>query len=276
MISIKNLWVKYPGSREYVLKGIDLEIKRGLVLIAGRTGSGKTTLARTIAGIIPHLFRAEVRGYIRVMDVDPVSDGIGALAGKLAYVSQNPEMFITSLHVMDELTFTACNIGIVPEKIIENMERVVKEFKLEEILGKSTLALSSGQLQLISIAAAIISGSKILILDEPMARLDPNNMAIISSFLRKVADDGHLVVVFEHHLDYILEIADRVIIMDYGKIIGQGRPDEVIDSLVGIDIPEICELFLKLYNSGCVDRIPVSIDDAIEVLRNARDRKRMV
>ena len=96
LLKVTNLWVRYENSNHYVLKGINLELRNGLVLIIGRTGCGKTTLARCLFGIIPHFIKAEVKGSIDILGVNPIDSGPLALAGKAAYVPQNIDMSITS------------------------------------------------------------------------------------------------------------------------------------------------------------------------------------
>jgi len=276
LIEIRDLWVRYDGNSEYVLRGVNLGLEEGLVLIVGKTGCGKTTLARCIAGLIPHFFPAEVRGEINILGVNPLVDGVRGLAGKLAYLSQNPEMFVVSPNVEEEIIFPLSNLGVEPEEIIWRLNDIVKKLGIENLLDKSTLMLSSGQLQLVSIASALITGAKILVLDEPLARLDPINASIVSKVLRDIANDGHLVLVFEHHLDDIFQYADKIVVMEDGRITFMGSPRDAVDKILDIDVPEIIEVFYNLYRHGCVDRIPISLEEAEEVIINAKGRRHMV
>ncbi len=276
MLEIRNLWVRYRGADKYVLRGVNLSLSGGLVLIVGRTGCGKTTLARCISGLIPHFFPADVKGEIDVLGVNPIVCGIRGLAGRLAYLSQNPEMFVVSLNVEDEIVFPLTNLGVDREDIIRRLNNTVRRLGIEDLLDKNTLMLSSGQLQLVSIASALITGARVLILDEPLARLDPLNARAISRVLREIAGGGRLVVIFEHHLDYILQYADSVVVMDDGEIVFTGSPRKALDLMMDVDVPEIVELFHDLYLEGCVDRIPMSLEEAIEVINNAKSRGHMV
>jgi len=276
-LRIRGLWVRYRGSRDWVLKDISLELDRGLILVVGRTGCGKSTLARCIAGLIPKFFPAEIRGEIDVLGINPMVDGVEALAGKIAYLAQNPEMFIVSPSVLEEIVFPICNLGLPREEILDRLKRVVRELEIKELLKQSTLALSTGQLQMVSIASALATGAKVLVLDEPLARLDPNNAYVVANLLRKIADKNRLVIVFEHHLDYIFELADEVAVLEDGKIKLRGKPREVIDRITDVDIPEIAEIFHGLYLAKCIRSIPISVEDAVRlVINHVKGRKHMV
>lgn len=272
MIDIRDLWVRYPNSKNYALRGVTLLLEEGLVLIAGPTGCGKTTLARCIFGFIPHFFKAEVRGKISVLGIDPVKEGVEALFGKVAYVAQNPEMFISSLTVMEELIFPMSNLGMDKEIMLDRLRETVKEFGISELLKLSTLMLSAGQLQLVSLASAFMVDPDVIILDEPLARLDPDNAKKVSEYIKKMAERGKLVLVFEHHLDHILCMADDVIVMESGKILARGKPRDVIGFLSEIDVPEISEILLELYHDGCISSIPISIEEVMELIKDAKNK----
>ncbi len=273
-LKVEDLWVRYENGA-YALRGITLSADRGLVVIAGKTGSGKTTLARCIAGIIPNLYRAHIRGKVRVCGIDP-SEEYYSLAGRIAYIPQNPEMFITHLSVMEEIASYLSNVGADRERILERITWVAEKLNISGILHESTLVLSSGQLQLVAIASALAADVEVLLLDEPLARLDPWNAARISNLLREIADEGRLVLVFEHHMDEILGLADEVYVLDTGRVVASGTPRDILMLLEGIDIPDISEAFLTLYREGLVGEIPLSIEEALRVLEDARAERRMV
>ena len=141
---------------------------------------------------------------------------------------------------------------------------------LEKLIHKSTLSLSAGQLQLITIASALITNAKVLILDEPLARLDPINATLICNVLRKIANNDKLVLVFEHHLDFLLKISDLVVFMDSGRIVAKGKPHEILPLLSDVDVPEISEAFTELYREKIVDFIPMDVEEALKAILNAR------
>ena len=274
MIELKNLWVRYPNQNNYTLRDINLEIRRrGLYLVVGKTGCGKTTLARTIVGIIPHIFYADVMGRVDVLGEDPLTNGPEVLVGKVAYVAQNPELFVTSISVEEELFLPLVNMGLEPEDIVKRVKSVVEALRLEDLFNSSTLTLSSGQLQLVALATAIATGAEILILDEPLSRLDPDNYIRFIKILETISDK-RTVLVFEHHLDYIVGVADEIIVMDRGSIVARGDLDDVAEFLIDINIPDFLEYAIILRRMGCLDRIPRTLDEFIAMIKNAAEHKK--
>lgn len=276
MIELRNLWVRYPNRDKFILRGVNLEISTdGIYLIVGKTGCGKTTLARVLVGLIPHIFYAEVSGEVRVLGEDPIKNGPGTLAGKVAYVSQNPELFISSITVEEELYLPLINLGLKPESMKRRVEYVVKTLKLGDLINRSTLELSSGQLQLIALASAIATGAKVLVLDEPLSRLDPDNYIRFIKALSEVST-GRIILVFEHHLDYLVELANEIIVLKDGTVAAQGSLDDVAELLLDINIPELLEYAVIFRGRGCIDRIPKSLNEFLVMIENAIKHKECV
>jgi len=276
LIELKNLWVRYQNQDSYTLREINLEIRdKGLYLIVGKTGCGKTTLARTLVGFIPHIFYAEVKGKVEVLGVDPISEGPYALAGKVAYVAQNPELFVTSITVEEELYQPLINLGFKPEGMSERVRQAVKMLGIDDLYDKSTLTLSAGQLQLVSLASAMVTGAEVLILDEPLSRLDPDNYINFVEILKKISVTK-TIIVFEHHLDYLIDIADDIIVMSEGRIVARGKVEEVADFLVEINIPDFLEYAIILWKRGCIDRIPRNLDEFLVLIRDAAKHRECV
>lgn len=261
MLVVKNLYVKYPETTEYALKNISFSSTPGeLVLIAGPSGSGKTTLARAIAGFIPSFYKAEISGEIKLFNRDPISEGISSLRGIVGFVGQNPEMFVTSLTVFEEIALPLINLGYPKEYILKRVKEVARDLGICDLLDRLTLELSAGQLQKVSIASALALNPKVLVLDEPLARLDKISSRFISSLLKKIAKKSKIVLVFEHHLDEILPLADKVIVLNRGKKMCEGTPREVVKHLLNIDVPEITEAF---YLAG-FKNLPISVMEAVK------------
>jgi len=270
---VRNLWVKYKDNSNWIIKDISFEAKEGeLILIAGESGSGKSTLARAIAGLIPFLFPGTVKGFISVYGKNPLKNGVQSLAGLLSFVGQNPEMFISTLKVFDEIAFPLMNLGVPREEILRRIYEITELLGLRNLLDRLTPELSAGQLQRVALASALVTNPKILILDEPLARLDKKSAIFVASLLRRLADNGKIIIVFEHHLDEILPFSNRVIVIKDGRIIAEGKSLEIIKYLLDVDIPEISEAFVPLYKNKVVSKIPITVKEAVKLIDHAKER----
>lgn len=257
---VRNLYVRYEGARNFALSGISVEItKPGLYIFVGPSGSGKSTLARVLVGLIPHLYRAEVRGEVRVCGVDPVSSGPAALAGVVGYVSQNPELFVTALTVFEELACPLAAMGVLRDEIVRRVREVAEALGIAHLLSARTVDLSGGYLQRVAIASALVLDPPVLILDEPLARLDKRGAVDVSRLIRRLAEE-RIVVVFEHHLDELLALADWVFVLRDGRICASGRPRDVVRQMLDVDVPEIAEAFAL----AGFEEPPLSVDEAVD------------
>lgn len=274
MLILEDLSVRYPKQARPALNNVSFRINEpGLYLFAGKSGSGKSTLARVLFGLIPHIFYAEVKGKVSILGINPVEKGPISLAGKAGFVSQNPEMFLSSILVRDEIVSALSNLAFQREKIIRTLNHLTKELELESLLNKTALELSAGQMQKVAIASSLALDPEILILDEPFARLDNYNSTIILKILMRISA-RKIILVFEHHLDLILPFAKQVFILDKGNLIFRGDPRSALKYLVGVDLPEITESFLALRDN--LDYIPLTVRDALEVIKNYRTKRNMV
>ncbi|MCG3218041.1 MAG: ATP-binding cassette domain-containing protein [Candidatus Heimdallarchaeota archaeon] len=259
MLEIRNLGVKYKRAKEWALKEVNLQAKEGeLIVIAGPSGSGKSTLAQTILGLIPAFINAEIEGEIRVKGQKIESLTRKKRVETFAYVPQYPADFATSLLVEEEIAFPLENMAFPREEIITRIDQVLDLLEINHLRMRLTTELSSGEMQKVALATALALSPPIIVLDEPMARIDPQTETRLAELLRKIADQGHLVLAFEHRLDYLLGQADRVVIIEEGAIVEDGEPQEAITSLEKINLPGITKMGLQLFNTPFL-----TINDAI-------------
>ncbi|MHA1170155.1 MAG: energy-coupling factor ABC transporter ATP-binding protein [Candidatus Hodarchaeales archaeon] len=252
MLEIKNLQVKYKGSREWALKSIDISIAKGeLIVIAGPSGSGKSTLAKAIIRVIPLFEEADIDGNIVIDGRD-----IGEMDRKTAlmttgYLPQYPADFVTSMLVEEEIAFPMENLGLDKQEIIARIKAVLQQLGIEHLRYRLVTELSSGELQKVALASMMAISPALMILDEPMARIDSKSEISLIKGMIQLNRNGTTIVAFEHRLDYLLPVADRVIVLDAGKIIMKGKPEEVIDYLDNIDLPEIAKI--DVFQKRCID-----------------------
>ena len=245
MLDVNSLSVEYKNSQQLALDSISFSAKSGeLIVISGPSGSGKSTLAKTILGLIPAFENANIEGEILFKEQNLFSLNRKDRIELMGYVPQYPSDFTTSLLVEEEIVFKLENLGIEPKKILKLLKEIISLLEIEELQERLITELSSGELQRVSLASALAYLPPILILDEPVARIDPKAEVEITRILKEIASHGHLVLVFEHRLDYMLSVADRLIILDKGRITSDGDPRKNLSLLSKIDPPEVSILKL--------------------------------
>ncbi len=243
MLHIRDLSVKYETEKRQALNSVNIKAKAGeFIVIAGPSGSGKSTLAKVLMSLIPNFIKADIEGVIEYNNESIFGLERKKLIKLLGYVPQYPSDFTTSLLVEEEIAFVLENLAIEANEIKMKLDYILDLLKIKHLKKRLITELSSGELQRVALAVAIITEAPLIILDEPIARIDSNSEVMLTELLRDIADKGHLVIAFEHRLDYILQKADRLIILDEGKIISDGLPKKTVDLLKNIDPPEIYTL----------------------------------
>jgi len=241
-IKAEKLNFSYPGKQ--VLKDVSFSIKHGdFVGITGSTGSGKTTLAYCFNGLIPHAVRGKFSGSLQIDGMDTSRHGIAELAKKVGLVFQDPEWQIFSLSVRDEVAFGLRNLRM--DGIEKRTGDALKMVGLEGHEETLPYNLSHGQKQKLCIASVLAMEPDVVVLDEPTSQLDHRSTMNVYGILRRLNREGKTIIVIEHNTDLIAEYANRVILIDDGKIVGNGEPKKVLsdrrllDSL-GIRVPGVC------------------------------------
>jgi len=255
MIEARNLYYNYKnpdGSETYALKNINLKIDKGeFVAIIGHNGSGKSTLAKHFnALLLPTKGDVFVKG-INTREIDRVWE-IRQIAGM---VFQNPDNQLVATVVEEDVAFGPENLGIEPQKIRERVKEALKIVGMEEYARHAPHLLSGGQKQRVAIAGIIAMRPECIILDEPTAMLDPSGRREVLNTIKKLnEEEGITVVNITHFMEEAVE-ADRVIVMEAGKIIMDDKPIEVFSRVkelkeLGLDVPQVTELAYNLYNKG--------------------------
>lgn len=236
-ITVKDLNFTYPGRDRKALENVSMSIGRGeFVCLCGRTGSGKTTLLRSMKPILaPH---GERTGSIRLLgkDMDELTDR--EAAARIGYVMQNPDNQIVTDKVWHELAFGLENIGMDPEAIRVRVAEMATFFGIHNWFGRDTDSLSGGQKQMLNLAAVMAMQPDVLLLDEPTASLDPVAAVDFLSTVSRISREiGTTIIIIEHRLDEVLPRADRVIVMDEGRIYEDGAPAKVGLDLIEKEMP---------------------------------------
>lgn len=226
---IENLSFQYRTRPEKAIDNISFELKPGeLLLIAGSSGCGKTTLARCINGLIPRSYKGERTGKLLLHGRDVSEMKIADVAQTVGTLLQDPERQIVASNVYNEVAFGPENLGLPREEILSRVGAAMKRLRIEYLLERETFNLSGGEKQKVALAGLLSMNPSILLLDEPLASLDPASAHEALEVFRSLADEGKTVVLIEHRVeDAIFAKPDRLLYMEAGQVKYLG----VIDSL---------------------------------------------
>lgn len=255
--------------------GVELEVKKGdFVAILGHNGSGKSTLAKHINALLE-----PTEGTVWVNGMSTADEeNIWKVRQSAGMVFQNPDNQIIASVVEEDVGFGPENIGIPTEEIWKRVEESLKAVGMSEYRTHSPNKLSGGQKQRVAIAGIMAMKPDCIVLDEPTAMLDPNGRKEVIRTVRELnRAEKVTVLLITHYMDEVIH-ADRVIVMDDGKIVMQGTPREVfshVEELKGyrLDVPQVTELAYELKKSGipmpdCV----LSVQELVEAVKKAAGR----
>lgn len=224
LVTVKNLSFRYPEADEAALHDLSLEIGEGeFVLLCGASGCGKTTLLRSLKpSLAPH---GEQTGSVFYDGIPLAELEERRAAGEIGYLLQNPENQIVTDMVWHELAFGLENLGLPPEQIRLRTAEMASYFGLLPLYHRQTADLSGGQKQLLNLAAVMAMRPRLLILDEPTSQLDPIAAGQFLETARRLnRDTGVTILLAEHRLEEAFSMADRVLLMEKGRIICNAPP----------------------------------------------------
>lgn len=276
IVGINGLSFRYFGSNHPVLQNIDLRIHaREIVIIAGKSGSGKSTLLRAINGLIPHQHAGDYSGSVIVDGLQVMSTKMSELATKVGYIFQNPENQIFMFSVERDIGFGLENLGVARNEIRERVDWAMEILGIKHLALRAPHELSDGQKQRVAIAGVLAMRPKILILDEPTSLLDPHTAKDLVLLVKDLHDRlGITVLIVEHRLDLVAQIANRIIVLEGGKIASDGEPRQVLYdsniSLYGVTEPTVVRLAKLLHFER--DKFPISANELGEQI-NRRMRR---
>jgi energy-coupling factor transporter ATP-binding protein EcfA2 len=263
----------YPRSSAPVLDHVSLAVRRGEFLgIVGSTGSGKSTLLALMSGIIPHYVHGELSGDVRLLGRSTHELSLAAFAVHVGLVLQDPDTQLFNLLVRDELVWGLENRGVERARQAELLQDVLSFFRIENLEERITYDLSGGEKQRVAIASAYISRPDIFLLDNPTSQLDPRGAALAIESIHRVLEDHETVVMVEDKIDELVAHADRLIVLDRGRVVLEGTPLDICRSLpeleaAGLSAPQVPELVEKLRTRGFrLGRDLLTVEEAAPVL----------
>lgn len=225
LLTLEGVSVKYLTGTQPAVSGIDLRVDTGeLALLAGPSGCGKSTLMRVINGLVPHAYRADVSGTITVAGKDAKDLRIRDISETVGTLLQNPAKQVVGHSVQADIAFGLENRGVRADEIMARVKVVAETLGIDDaLLSASTHELSGGQLQLVAFAGILVLEPRLIVLDEPLANLDPDAAVSVLRALREYVDSGGAAIVIEHRVDAVVPIhPDRVIYLERGGIAYSG------------------------------------------------------
>ncbi|MBQ3053859.1 MAG: energy-coupling factor transporter ATPase [Clostridia bacterium] len=252
MIEIKNLSFTYEENSQPVLKSVNLNVQEGqFVAVLGHNGSGKSTLAKQLNGIL-----LPSGGKVYVDGIDTSDEKLlAALRKTVGMVFQNPDNQIVASVVEEDVAFGPENMGIAPDEIRRRVDFSLKTLNMYHKKDMAPHNLSGGQKQRIAIAGIIAMSPKYIIFDEPTAMLDPSGRKEVIEAIKTLnKEQGITCLLITHYMDEAAQ-ADRVIVIDDGKILIDDTPQLVFANVallkeLGLDVPQVTDLMYRLRQSG--------------------------
>lgn len=275
IFEVKDVSFSYAAYEEdgvdiEALKNVDIDIKKGdFVVILGRNGSGKSTFSRLLnALLIPQ------KGIVLVQG-KPTSDedNVWKIRSTAGMVFQNPDNQIIATTVEEDVAFGPENLGVAPDEIKTRVDEALKKVGIDNLKMNAPHLLSGGQKQRVAIAGILAMKPECIILDEATSMLDPVGRKEVISVLKELNKNENITIIhITHHMDEAA-IANRLIIIDNGKIVLDGTPQEVFSNVekvksLGLDVPQVTEFMYLLKKSGFkVDKLPLTVEEAFSMIK---------
>ena len=250
MLTLENLSLFYEQDKK-VLDDINLIVADGeCVLLTGESGSGKSSIINSINGLAFEYENAKFSGSVKVDNKDLKGMELYEISLMISSVFQNPKTHFFNVDTTLELLFYLENIGLDRKEMERRMEDMLKLFPIKHLLGRSIFDLSGGEKQILCVAACYISGCKIIVLDEPSSNLDDTYIDILKEMLHILKNKGITLIIAEHRIYYLTDLADRIIHVRKGELFKELTKDELLNSEKQLGLRSAIKTNLKVQNKS--------------------------
>ena len=281
IVDLTDITYTYEGETSPVINGVSLRVEPGeFVLILGPSGCSKSTLLNVLNGTIPHTLRGELGGHAVVCGKSVPDTKVTNFATEVGMVFQDPEAQIINTRVRDEVCFGLENLCRPADEIMARQAEALAYVGLPDAGDLSIFDMSGGQKQRVSIAAVLAARPRLLVLDEPTANLDPAGMAEVFAVLHRLNREfGTTIIMVEHRVDELADRVTRVIMMDRGEVVFDGKPraafarrreghsEEAETIATSAWFPQVSEFALELATAAGIavapDVMPLNVTEAV-------------
>jgi energy-coupling factor transporter ATP-binding protein EcfA2 len=270
VVGVRGLTVRFPGSDRAALDDVSFAVDAGEVVgVVGATGSGRSTLLRTLIGIVPHLVPASVEGSVSIAGLDPSTVGVPRLAAVASLVSDDAETQLSQLTVADELAFGLESLGTPPAEMRRRVPEILAEAGLAGLEERNPLTLSGGEQQRVALACALVTRPRLLLLDDPTSSLDPRSARTTFSLATTLAaEHGAAVIVATNDGEILAEHARRILVLDRGRLVMDGLPSSAWATAIAgggaAAVPSIARLAARVRPG--VEAVPGTVDEGVRWL----------
>lgn len=271
VLSFQHVSYRYPSAAQDALREVSFAIEPGeFCVLAGLSGSGKSTVLRAAAGLVPHFHGGRFAGQVSVEGLDTREHTPAAIGARAGTLLQDPETQVIMSTVRAELALALENLGGAPASIARAVEETSLALGVAHLLDRSTGELSGGELQRVALAAALVSRPRLVLLDEPTSQLDPVAGDELIWQLRRLNQEADTaVLLIEHRLERCLAAADRVIVMDAGAIVCDSDPASFLE-WAGSRQPALQTPGARLFELAALRPAPSGVKQARAALRRER------
>ena len=231
MIALNHVSYTYPFASAPAVSDISFSVRSGqAVLVTGASGCGKSTLIRLVNGLCPHFYSGRLEGSVRVAGKDTAACRLQEISGLVGTLLQDPEHQFFAMTVAEEIAFVHEWRQTSPQTIRDTVRAAAERFGLVHLLDRSLLHLSEGEKQKVVLASVASLGPRVLVLDEPTANLDPESTMALARTINTFKQAGMAILIVDHRLYWLESVIDHALIMDRGRIAGEGAFSLLSDS----------------------------------------------